>query len=444
MSVGIAHSAWSQTTASSVEEILTEIAQYVGIDRGEIDPDDDLVEDLFLDRAEAFQLFAVLCDRHGIPLPSGDGITRVGEIASYLSGAVASRGTFVRNENPQRIVNVFYATDRARTGSEDPAQFYDGNRSANGDVEYGTVEVIIPGSHRPGQLETPFFGLRILNSPQRHVTVTNVSPMSAMRFWSRVADDLASMEGDTRSDIVLFVHGYRVTFEGAARRTAQIAVDMAESDAGFQFAPIFYSWPSNGTLSGYMSDREDVTWSAGHIEDFLLDTFERSNNARIHLVAHSMGSQGLLGALRLLARNPRSGGGALFENVLLAAPDFDADVFEQQMAKDEILRLSRQWTVYTSDRDAALKASSVFNEARRLGLPIIALPGVDMIDATGLEVTPWNVPEFHSYFATKQRVINDVASVLSGVRPTARRLLRETLGDRIYWRLINPEGDPSR
>ncbi|HZL95025.1 MAG TPA: alpha/beta fold hydrolase [Vicinamibacterales bacterium] len=443
---GLPGIAQSQGLQPTFEEVMAAIAARTGVARDELDPDQDLVDDLFLDQADAFQLFAELCDEFERPLPSGDGITRVRDIAVYI---VESRPNVVPRgapgapgdgESEQRIATLYYATDRARTGSDDPADFYGGDRSPNGQIHYGRTEVAIPRSHRVGRLESPFLGLRTLSSPKRHVTIQGVTPLSRDRFWSAIAADLRLID-DGRIDILVFIHGFRVVFEDAARRTAQIVVDMADAEVGLPFVPVFFSWPSDGTLLGYLSDREDVTWSAAHMEEFLLDLYERSPGARIHLVAHSMGAQGLLTALRILARNNRSGSEALFENVLLAAPDFDAEIFQQQLARDYILRVSRRWTVYTSDRDSALKASVGINSARRLGLPIIAVDGVDMIDATGLEVSPWNVPEFHSYFATKQAVISDVASVFSGVPPATRRLLRERLGELTYWRLTSPDSE---
>jgi len=44
-------------------------------------------------------------------------------------------------------VEVFYATDRARTGSADPANYYGYDR---GILDYGMAEVTVPESHVPG------------------------------------------------------------------------------------------------------------------------------------------------------------------------------------------------------------------------------------------------------------------------------------------------------
>ena len=50
------------------------------------------------------------------------------------------------------LVRVFYATDRARTGSRDPDDFHGGDFA---ELEYGRVEVGIPPGHEVGELESP-------------------------------------------------------------------------------------------------------------------------------------------------------------------------------------------------------------------------------------------------------------------------------------------------
>ena len=59
------------------------------------------------------------------------------------------------------------------------------------------------------------------------------------------------MQRAARDDAFLFIHGYNVTFEGAARRTAQMAYDL-----GFNGAAVFYSWPSQGTPTAYTIDEQ--------------------------------------------------------------------------------------------------------------------------------------------------------------------------------------------
>jgi esterase/lipase superfamily enzyme len=145
-----------------------------------------------------------------------------------------------------------------------------------------------------------------------------------------------------------------------------------------------------------------------------------------------MGNEGLLRALTLVALRMGADAPPIFENVILAAPDFDAQIFVEQTAP-RVRGLSKRWTVYVSDKDGALNISSRIRNAKRLGLPVTLAAGVDTVDATGIEVTPWSVPEFHSYYATKQLVIADLIGVLEGLDPASRKLSALMRGGLQYW-----------
>ena len=217
-----------------------------------------------------------------------------------------------------------------------------------------------------------------------------------------------------------------MSFDKAARRTAQIAYDL-----DFKGAPMMFSWPSEGSLLAYLSDREDVEWSAVHIERFLSDLLTQAKVRKLHLIAHSMGNQGLIRALYVMALRNADRSSPLFENVILAAPDFDAQRFNEELAP-EIISLAKRWTLYASDKDTALDASTAL-AAKRLGLPLSVAPGVDTVDASGVEVTPWSVPEFHSYYASKLRVLRDLIGVLDGLAPVERNLRKRDKNKLIYW-----------
>ena len=61
--------------------------------------------------------------------------------------------------------------------------------------------------------------------------------------------------------------------------------------------------------------------------------------------------------------------------------------------------------------------------------------GIDTIDASGIDVAPWSAPEFHAYFASKQRVILDIAALLRGAPPERRRLVPGLREGARYWTL---------
>jgi esterase/lipase superfamily enzyme len=276
--------------------------------------------------------------------------------------------------------------------------------------------------------------LNFFRDDKQHIVLKSITPLSPEFFFSTINARVNPGSEKSRrgsGDLVIFIHGFNVTFEEAARRTAQIAFDY-----GFQGVPMMFSWPSDGKLLSYPSDREDVTWSITHIEQFFNDVLTKTRAKRVHLIAHSMGNQGLIGALNTMALRRGRNETPLFENIILAAPDFDAQLFQQQIAPNSI-SLARRWTLYTSKKDAALNISSSVNSAWRLGLsPVTIVSGMDIIDASEIEVTPWSVPQFHSYYASKQTVVDDIIATLKGVVPARRNLLSRTKSGSTYW-MIN-------
>ncbi len=83
-------------------------------------------------------------------------------------------------------VRIYYATDRARSGSELPNDFYSGQR---GELEYGTATVSIPEQHRPGKIEKPsIWTFDFREDPQRHIVLSSVVPAAAESVFSEMQD----------------------------------------------------------------------------------------------------------------------------------------------------------------------------------------------------------------------------------------------------------------
>ncbi len=404
------------------------VARQLGVPAESLSPSTDLVEDLGVDRATAFEILARVCDEYDVRVPDSGDLTRIGAIADYVA-SVEDDSLRPRAPSSAYVQTVFYATNR-RPQRSSARDLYSGERSHAGQLRYGVCEVSIPlRAHKPGSLETPFLDLEYLGDERQRILLKRVQPMDKASFFRELRAMLhaAEVSDDPRADAIVFIPGFNTTFDGMARRTAQMSYDL-----GFSGAPIMFSWPSDGSFLGYLSDREDVEWSVPHIERFLTEILEEGSPRRLHLIAHSMGNEGLLRALTLIATRRDPDAPPLFENVILAAPDFDAQIFTEQTAP-RVRGLSRRWTVYVSDKDGALNVSSRIRSAKRLGLPVTLAAGVDTVDATGVEVTPWSVPEFHSYYARKQLVIADLIGVLQGLDPASRRLLPLMSGDLPYW-----------
>jgi hypothetical protein len=93
------------------------------------------------------------------------------------------------------------------------------------------------------------------------VVLLRIVPQMKEMFFASVSQRTEQSSG---RQVFVFVHGYNVAFEDAARRTAQIAYDLA-----FSGVPILYSWPSGGQPHRYPVDEANVEWSIQHFKDFL-------------------------------------------------------------------------------------------------------------------------------------------------------------------------------
>ncbi len=354
-------------------------------------------------------------------------------LASSLAACRTSRPSLVSSENPVRPdslvepnegpilldgrgdeppyaeVRVYYATDRNDSGDAETADRFGGYRGS--DVSYGSGIVSIPRDHRMGELERPsVVRFQFRENPQKHVVLLKIDDYAADEFFERVS---AKASASDSSEAFVFVHGYNVSFDAAARRTAQMTYDL-----GFTGAPVFYSWPSRAALSGYGADETSITWATPHITQFLKDMANRTEARTIHLIGHSMGNRGLTAALTQLVDDGEFEVLSKFKEVILTAPDIDADIFK----RDILPKISdgRRVTLYASAKDRALLASKelhAFPRAGDAGESLVVFEGVDTVDAT--EVTSGFLG--HSYFAENTSVISDIFGLIRERLPASRR-----------------------
>lgn len=296
----------------------------------------------------------------------------VGAIALYTPGSGLHAPNTGRGAT-YAVVRVLYATDRGRSGGTTPAVMFGDGRA---DMSYGFCDVSIPRDHRMGELEAPSIRrLEFREDPNKHVVVLETEVQAKDEFLGDLA---ARVRADPNDSAFLFVHGYNTTFDAAAKRTAQMSYDL-----GFTGAPVFYSWPSRGTLKGYVVDEQNVEWAQADLKDFLGDFLARSEARNVYVISHSMGSRALTRAVAsLLTEKP-----ALrdrVKEVILAAPDIDASVFKRDIAPS-LAAQGLPVTLYASSRDKALLASKKahgYPRAGESGSDLVVVPGIDTVDAS--------------------------------------------------------------
>jgi esterase/lipase superfamily enzyme len=294
-----------------------------------------------------------------------------------------------------------------------------------GKLELGTCEVSIPKLHEVGELESPsVLRLEFHEDPNRHVMLLGVRPEPADRFFA----DLRECVGRSKQkSAFVFVHGYNVSFEDAARRTAQIAYDLK-----FEGAPIFFSWPSQAGILSYAVDETNVSWAAPHLLSFLTEVAQQSGAQRIHLIAHSMGNRALTSALRDLSLMQKSDR-PTFDEVVLTAPDIDADIFVNDIAP-AIVKTARRVTLYSSSNDEALIVSKKvhgYPRAGDSGSQLVVLPGIDTVDVSAVDTSLLG----HTYYGDNSTVLADIFELLNASKPADQRqwLHPERLGILKYW-----------
>jgi len=328
---------------------------------------------------------------------------------------------FYEKEN-HTIVDILYGTDRKVNPKEDWEDYYTGERAK---LQFGVAQVSIPKKHKFGEMERPnkylFWQKEKIGE---HVVIVKLEDINKKDFSEFLGTKLNNVE---EKDILLFIHGFNVTFASAIRRTAQLSYDLK-----FKGVPMTYSWPSAGKTSEYMKDESSVQYTTPHLVAFLKEVIDHKGEANIHIIGHSMGTRALTNAIKEISFiYPDK---HVFKNIILAAPDIDKDVFEVNLFP-YIKKTTDQITLYASSDDAALKLSRSLHGGNRIGQGgdgIFVFKGLVTVDATGIDTSLLG----HSYFAEKALLVGDLKEVIiKSLPPAKRNSLMEKIKAKLgYWK----------
>jgi esterase/lipase superfamily enzyme len=237
----------------------------------------------------------------------------------------------------------------------------------------------------------------------------------------------------SKKDVLVYLHGYATSFRDALVNAARLQ----ENHAAHIGDTAVFSWPSDGRTipwQSYKSDRTDARASGPAFARAFIKAAEFMRGvvraggprcqARIHLVAHSMGNYVLRNALqevqRFVASTPR-----LFDHVFMMAADEDYDCFELEHKLTVLPRAAADVHVYFNRGDAALRISDgTKGNPNRLGTdgprhPLNVPANVVNIDASEIV---GGITE-HSYYLDTPRVVEDMNGVFAG-----------TAADQFPWR----------
>ncbi|MGR9188164.1 alpha/beta hydrolase [Rhizobium leguminosarum] len=248
-------------------------------------------------------------------------------------------------------VDLLVATTRA--ADDNPAVLFSGERGTG--LAVNAVDVSIPpeANRKVGQVQWPS---RLPADPLRDFVTISVDPLDG----ERAGETWLKTHMSKSRRVLVFVHGFNNRYEDAVYRFAQIV-----HDSHADVAPVVFTWPSRGSIFDYNYDKESTNYSRDALEELLTRTAANPAVSDVTIMAHSMGTWLTVEALRQMAiRNGHVA--AKINNVILASPDLDVDVFGRQFAS--LGKERPHFTIFVSQDDRALALSRrISGNVDRLG-----------------------------------------------------------------------------
>lgn len=305
-----------------------------------------------------------------------------------------------------QAIPIYVATTRDRDNVQVDRMF-NGERAR--EINHALLTVSVPPNHKAGEIEWPS---RTPGDPQTNFVTAQRDYLSDDAFVAGIRKELAKRKPADR-DVLVFIHGYNTRFEESVYRFAQIV-----HDSGFKGVPVLFTWPSRGQLLAYPYDRESAVYSRDDLEDTLNEISRKTGARKFDVLAHSMGNFLFVETLRQATIRGNGRFGGKLDQVMLAAPDIDIDVFRRQLKTITPNRIPI--TIFVSKDDKALAFSKfVWSSTDRAGAFTIKDPEMaKRLEAANITVfdlsdikTSDNLG--HGKFATSPDVVKLIGSRLA-------------------------------
>ncbi|MGI9537259.1 MAG: alpha/beta hydrolase [Desulfocapsaceae bacterium] len=341
------------------------------------------------------------------------------EFASPASGDEAHREDTTGSAQLTETFTVPYVTLRDKNkNSSTLEKYFDGTRDIS---RFGTCEVSFsPIKSLQSIAEaTPFY------IPDQRTKLTALQELSFNQFFK----DLSVFARSDDGNIVVYIHGYNISFWKSCRRSA-----MFQKALELQERLLLFSWPADGNALKYTWDESDLHWSVAYIARLLEELIARRGEGGVDVVAHSLGARGAFLALSQMAdRQPDR---LLINEMILIAPDIDTDIFEQKISA--LRRAAKRISVYVSENDRALKFAQEVHGYPRLGQAgknLRVMKGIEMIDISQMSAQRISG---HLYHLFNPQVAADIKRLLhTGEHPDQRPSLRsQTHNGLPFWQMI--------
>ncbi len=178
--------------------------------------------------------------------------------------------------------------------------------------------------------------------------------VSAGDFRKRLTDIASDFpillddDNESQKHISLFIHGYNTGWREAAIRYADLCKRLYSGQKGIGTL-VLYTWPSDGSVAGYLPDREDARDSAPALAGALVDLHDhiiamqrlaaripaKQCRAKISVISHSMGNFVIQKALAIAAKKLNSPQlVTLIHQLVMVSADVDNDLYQKDQPGD--------------------------------------------------------------------------------------------------------------
>ncbi|MEM7171570.1 MAG: alpha/beta hydrolase, partial [Pseudomonadota bacterium] len=303
------------------------------------------------------------------------------ETPALLRGQGTANFDKVPSAHQNDRVEIFYATDRASTTSEDGLE-YTGQRGRNLVLGIAKVEIGQGLLSWPSLVRESLAEARTAALPMKVVSREEVGTLKESIFFldpafareENEAEEAAfasrmnaRLETSRSQDVYVFVSPFKHSFDDSAVVAAEFFHFMGR-DGAF----MVYSWPSERSNLSYFQATENAYFTVRSLRELIRFLADRTDAREIHLMTYSAGARVLSYALHGL----RLQSDALDEvtvrekfrigQVICTGPDLDSDVFRNQY-QDGTADLADQITIYTTGKDRALRTARFVFGGERLG-----------------------------------------------------------------------------
>ncbi|WP_269582449.1 alpha/beta hydrolase [Roseibium sp. Sym1] len=279
-----------------------------------------------------------------------------------------------------RVSDILIATTRKRDSR--PDTYFNGERSTA--ISYAQASISVPPTHEAGAIEWPD---SLPGDPEKAFVARSAGYLAdKAAFKAKVNARLAALPRGERN-VLVFIHGYNTRFPEALYRFTQIV-----HDSRFKGVPVMFTWASRGKLKDYVYDLNSAAVARSALEETLVE-LSGSRAEHITVLAHSMGNWLLMETAVQARPENRRLLSTRIDDIVLAAPDIDIDLFKAQLKK--LGKPPRPFTVIVSRDDKALRISRTIaggkervgaysddQELAELGAVVIDVTDLDSLDST--------------------------------------------------------------